>query len=196
MRFVESKAGYDRLVDLSLNYLDRSKSLPDNIFGKDFNFFLFVTFDEVRMGLFYRHVVDFAKELDEDEFFYVVLEPDPESYDIDSIIRYKAVFFSTSDSDEQFISALNECAGGVEPDCIMDNSDQILVSSNSQRWFVFADRDNDIAVCCFSDAEAFETFKAQYGDDLLPSVNEAAEYAYGQAGNVALMERFCSNFGF
>ena len=194
MKFIESKAEYDRLVAISENYLDRSRNLPDNIFCDDFSFFLFITFDEVRMDLFYEHVVEFSKNINEDEFFYVVLDPAPESYGIDSIIRYKAIYFSIGDSGEQFISVLNKYSGGVEPDCIMDNSDQILVSSNSQRWFVFADRDSDIGVCCFSDSDAFDAFKVQYGNDLLPNVAEAAEYAYGQSDNTTLMKQLCSSF--
>jgi len=135
------------------------------------------------MKLFFRHLKGFLKKTGETKFIYLVLDPSPEDYGCDQTGKYKAIEFSVEDSEDEFISALNEYSGGDEPDCIMDNSDQILVMSDSKNWCVYANRDDDIAVCAFSDQGHYNDFQTIYGKDLLPDAVAAAKYAYGEDSN-------------
>ncbi|WP_278800189.1 hypothetical protein [Marinobacter nauticus] len=183
MRFIESREEFNLFRSLSESVIDPSKKLPENIFTRFYSLFLFFTFDEIHMKLFFRHLQDFLKQIGEFKFIYLVLDPSPEDYVCDKVRKYKAIEFTLDDSEDQFIVALNEYSGGDEPDCIMDNSDQILIVSGSKNWCIYADRDSDISICAFSSRNYYEEFQAVYGGDLLPSVEAAAKYAYDESAD-------------
>lgn len=194
MRFVDSAEKFGSFVTLAGALVDASKNIPNNVFTEKLNLFLFITFDEVRMRVFFSHLKKFLERIGETEFIYLVVDPMPDDYLCEDIKKYKAIEFSTSDNDNQFISALNEYSGGSVPDSIMDNSDQILIMSKSQEWCVFADRDSDIAVCAFSTQRFYENFKSEYGEDLLPSTEAAAEYAYGERNDTEKIRLLIKNY--
>lgn len=179
MRFVKSKNEFDSLVSTSESLIRPSNIFPDKLFRKKYSLYLFITFDEIHMRVFFQHLRKYLKVMSEMKFVYLVLEPSPSEYVCDQIIKYKAIEFSVDDTEDEFIKALNEYSGGDEPDCVMDNSDQILIFSESKKWCVYSDREADLSVCAFSDQDCHRAFQVAYGNDLLPDVEAAAKYAYG-----------------
>ena len=175
MRFITTEQEFLQYREIAIKHIDITKELPEQIF-KDFNEFSFVTFDDPRMVDFISRVNKICSIFGEKNFLYFVLEPSPKYYGVDIIKRYKSIIFSIEDNEDVFISALNLPSGSEDPDCIMVNSDKIIVSSLKDNWVVYADRDNDLGICAFPNENNHKIFKDNYGD-YLGDAHDAAEYS-------------------
>lgn len=191
MRFVVDRSEFDTWMSVAKNLVHDPAQFPGNIFALPSCAYLFVTFDEMKMTLFFSHIRNFVAERGDDHFMYLVTDPDPNSYfGVDSVARYKAIAFDIRDSDAQFLNALNANSGGKEPDCIMDYADQIIVTSGTASWCVFGDARIDLGICAFSVADDADKFRNIYGRDLLQDVAAAANYSFGRDGDSSAAKTF------
>ena len=192
MKVISTAEDFD-LIDLSIDrVIDRSKILPDRVFRSAFKYFLFITFDDLHMDLFFNHIKQYLISVGEPAFWLATIYPDPRSYYFYHFGFYGTFEFLSSDNEDDYISALNYPKDSA--DALMYNSDLLIALSSSNKWAVFSSRDDDIAICGFSDRVQMEIFRSVYGSDLLNSVNAAAEYAYGVSGDALQIERFRKNY--
>jgi len=193
MQFITSKAEFEDIISEAKKLVTVSACFPDMLLrlGSDRNIFL--TFDELRMPLFFNHLQDFLRSIDVSGFIYVVLDPAPDEYGIDRIEKFKAFKSTLGDTDRDFINALNEYAGGGRPDCIMDDSNRIFVSTTKYDWCILGDRKSDLAFCYFSTPHLRRSFKDAYGSDILDA-ETALNYAWSLKSNPDLKEKFIANY--
>ena len=68
------------LIDVSIDrVIDRSRTLPDRVFRNTLKYFLFITFDELRMTLFFNHIKQYLIRTGERKFWLTTIDPDPRS---------------------------------------------------------------------------------------------------------------------
>jgi hypothetical protein len=174
--------------------IDRSKVFPDRVFRGTLKYFLFITFDELFMTMFFNHIKEYLSKIGESDFWLVTIEPDPRRYFAHNFKFYGAFEFSRSDDEKDYVSALSGFPEESPADALMHNSNSLIILSSSNKWAIFGNRDADIAVCAFSDRGPFDEFRSLYGSDLLNGVKAAAEYAYGASGDTLQIDEFCKNY--
>jgi hypothetical protein len=181
------------------NVLNKTADLPANVFQKKFKYFLFVTFDELFTGLFFNHLKKYLMNMDEKFFIFSSVDPDPESYFAFHFDFFGAIEFATSDSEDDYLFALNHYPDGSPADALAHHSDSLLIFSVDGRFAIYGSRDADIAICAFPDRMQMKAFKRTYGNDLLADASAAAEYAYdpfySASDRADLVNEFCRNYG-
>ena len=183
------------LIELSINsVMDKSKILPENVFREAFKYFLFITFDELLMTLFFNHLKRYLIDIGEKGFWLAVIDPDSKSYFSTHFNFFGAFEFSSADDEDDYVSALNDYPEDSPADALMHNSNSLIVSSFTNKWAVFGNREADIAICAFSDRAYWELFRSSYGSDLLNGIKAAAKYAYGASGKNSQKEKFCKSY--
>lgn len=194
MKVISTTEDFD-LIDLSIDRaIDRSKILPDRVFRSAFKYFLFTTYDDLYMTFFLNHVKQYLDRVGERAFWLAVIDPDPRSYFFHHFGFYGAFEFLSSDNEDDYVSALNDYPKDYHADSLMSNSNSLVAVSSSGVWAIISSRDDDIAICGFSDRAQMEIFRSVYGSDLLNGVDAAAEYAYGASGDASRIERFHKNY--
>jgi hypothetical protein len=97
-------------------------------------------------------------KINEDVFFFAVIDPHPVKYFAHHFGFYGAVEFSVEDSSEVYLDGLwNYPEDG--PDSLMHNSTTIVISSLSRKWAIIANRDLEIGICGFSNESEMTVFK-------------------------------------
>ncbi|TMP35047.1 hypothetical protein [Pseudoalteromonas rubra] len=157
MRFITSKSMFLEQEKKVLSQLIEFSELPEKLLAQDYRYFLIVDFSFVLSASFYNAMVGVNEREEGFNLIYHVLDPEPEHYYRDHIEKYKSMIFSGSDSVDDFISALNEYSGGLEPDCIMDNSDIIMAMSDEV--ITIANREVDYTLIGFKCSAAKERFE-------------------------------------
>lgn len=180
--------------------LNKTKALPENVFQKEFGHYLFITFDELFTTLFFNHLKDYLLKTNEQDFFVSSIDPDPEAYFKVHFGFFGAFIFSTSDSEKDYIFALNNYPEDSPADALAHNCESILIMSVNDKFAIYGSRDNEIAICAFPDREQAKSFRWAYDDDLLANERSAAEYAYcydphySDSDSAALVDEFCRNY--
>lgn len=180
MKIIQRPHEFSEVIDKVDRLVDSSTSLPNYVFKEGFKTFLFLTFDEIFLKMFYERIVKFNDKNNDRSWWIAVLDPDPVSYFYENFKSYACVEFSRGDDSKVFVEALNFSPGGSSPDAIIHNSNSLAVLSEAGDWVIFGDRDSEIAVCAFKDKKKGEIFEVIYGDELLGDVKEAADFAYGE----------------
>lgn len=174
--------------------LNKGELLPENVYRQAYRFFLFITFDELFMPLFFNHLQRYLRAIEENKFWLSSIDPDPKRYFGANFNFYGAIEFFDSDTEDEYLRALNDYPENSPADALAHNANSLVFFSPSCGWAIYGDRDTDIAVCAFTDQGKMELFKSIYGSDLLGGVKAAAEYAYGVAGKSELKAKLCSSY--
>ena len=193
MQFITSEKEFDTIVSQAKGLVNISADFPNALLRPGSDKEIFLTFNELRMSLFFNHLQDFLRTIDVSEFIYVVLDPSPDDYGVERIEKFKALKSTLSDTKEDFLNALNEYSGGGRPDCIMDDSNRIFVSTMKYDWCILGDRDSDLGFCYFSTPHLRSSFKDAYGADIL-NAETAINYAWPLKSNPELREKFFANY--
>lgn len=194
MKAITTEEGCDSVVSGAEKILDKSKVLPENVFKQDFEFFLFVTFDELLMPLFFDHLKRYLLEVSENRFWLAAVDPDPKLYFGANFNFFGAFELSSADTHEDYLSVLNNYPKDSPADALAHNANSLIFFSSQYDWAVYGSRDADIAVCAFADLKRMELFESIYGGDLLGGVRAAADYAYGATGDSVLRAKLCSSY--
>ena len=194
MRLVSTEKDYNPIALGVEKVLDKRKVLPEKVFKQAFRYFLFITFDELFMPLFFNHIKRYLLEISENGFWLTAIEPDPKLYFGSHFDFFGAIEFSTSDTEDDYLAALNNYPENSPADALAHNSNLLTVFSSTNRWAIYGDRGADIAICAFVERAQMELFRSIYGFDLLGGVKHAAEYAYGATSNNALKDKLCNSY--
>ena len=193
MKHITNTLEFD-FLDAGINRaIYRSRMFPEKIFRDEYKYFLFITFDELFMELFFNHMQHFLKKTGEEKFWLVSVNPDPRKYFYEHFRVYGAVEFTALDSKHSFFSAINEYHDDNPGEALIHVTNSLIVLSQSGKWVIFGERESDIAVCAFSDRAEMEVFESIYAADLLEGVRDAADYAYGAKAMQESMA-FCRNY--
>lgn len=185
---------YAPVSDAIGNVLLPNARLPGRVFNEQFKFFLFITFDELLMPLFFNNLKLYLSGAEDKDYWVAPIHPDPKSYFHVNFGSLCAFQMSSSDSEKDYFSILHAYPAGSPADALAHNANLLLLLSRTSRWVIYGDRDVDLAVCAFRDSADMRVFKNAYGADLLNGVEGAGEYAYGSMGLHNLKMEFCNNY--
>ncbi len=194
MRVVSLKEDLSLIHTYIDRVLDKSKALPDKVFRGAFKFFLFITFDELFMGLFYNHIRQYLMEIGENEYWLVAIDSKPKQNFESDFEIIAAIQFLTNDSEDDYLLAVNGFTDDNPASVQMHSSDSIIALSSCGKWAVFGNRGADIGICAFAEREYMKLFRSSYNLDLLGGVKPAAEYAYGAVDKNSLIDKFCNAY--
>lgn len=191
MKVVSTERDYEPISAGLAKVLNRGAALPDNVFRQALRCFLFVTFDELFMPLFFDHLKRYLLDVGENGFWVTAIDPDPELYFSSHFDFFGSIEFSSFDTESEYLAALNNYPEDSPADALAHNSTLLMLFSSSYKWAIYGDRNVDIAICAFADEHQRELFRSIYGSDLLDGVEAAAAHAYGATTSGT---EFCSSY--
>jgi len=195
MKVITTVNDYDSVATGVAKILNKVKMLPENVFNQTFKFFLFITFDELFMPQFFlNHLKQYLLNVGENSFWITAIDPDPKLYFGANFDFFGTIEFINSDTEYDYLSALNTYPEDSPADALAHNSNLLMFFSPTCKWAVYGDRNADLAICAFTDRQNMELFKSIYGSDLLDGVKAAANYAYGATGKTTLEAKLCGSY--
>jgi len=174
--------------------IHKEKKIPQRVFRKSFKYFLFITFEEIFMPLFFNNVKRYLRKKVENSFWITVIDPDPKDYFESNFDFFGTIEFCISDTIDDYLSALNDYPASSPADALAHNSNILIFSSYQNNWAIYGDRESDIAVCAFSDSEQMELFNSTYESGLLEGIKAASEYAYNEKEEIPFKNEFYNNY--
>ncbi|WLP58361.1 hypothetical protein [Bacillus pumilus] len=134
---------YQNLVD---HVFDTNKELPQQVFRKTFNCFLFQEFDWALSDDILPTIKELSTVTQDKEFLTAVLQPDPTDYYLKEFGYYNWLKASVDISGEDYVNALWTHPKGSIADNIITNSNIVVWLSHSLQWAIWGDRDMEICI--------------------------------------------------
>lgn len=134
---------YQNLVD---HVFDQNKRLPQQVFRKNFDCFLFQEFEWALSDDILPAIKDLLNSTSDREFLTAVLKPDPVDYYFKEFGYYNWLKASVNISGEDYVNALWTHPKGSIADNIITNSNIVVWLSRSLQWAILADRDLEICI--------------------------------------------------
>lgn len=194
MRIISTRPDYAQIYSCVFELIHKSKRIPENVYKKNFSYFLFLTFDEVFLSAFFNNLIKYIKGTGRNGFWVTSIDPDPELYYGSNFDYFGAINFSSDDIASEYIRGMNKYPENSAADALSHNGNILLYSSLDAEWAIYADRDSDIAICSFSSKEDMEIFRLAFESDLFEGVEFAANYAFNSPTNKSLIETFCQHY--
>ncbi|KEP30444.1 hypothetical protein [Bacillus safensis] len=134
---------YQNLVD---HVFEQNKRLPQQVFRKNFDCFLFQEFEWALSDDILPTIKDLLNSTSDREFLTAVLKPDPVDYYFKEFGYYNWLKASVNISGEDYVNALWTHPKGSIADNIITNSNIVVWLSRSLQWAILADRDLEICI--------------------------------------------------
>ncbi len=134
---------YQNLVD---HVFETNKELPQQVFRKTFDCFLFQEFDWALSDDILPTIKELSTVTQDREFLTAVLQPDPTPYYLKEFGYYHWLKASVNISGEDYVNALWMYPKGSIADNIITNSNIVVWLSHSLQWAIWADRDMEICI--------------------------------------------------
>lgn len=134
---------YQNIVDHVFN---QNKRLPQQVFRKNFDCFLFQEFDWALSDDILPTIKELLNVTQDREFLTAVLKPDPVDYYLKEFGYYNWLKASVNISGEDYVNALWTHPKDSIADNIITNSNIVVWLSHSLQWAIWADRDMEICI--------------------------------------------------
>jgi hypothetical protein len=157
---ITSRSDFERETQAIDRLVDRSTTLPDQVFRRRASAFHVIDFDQVWSENFFRDAQRLTARAGDVSFTFAVLRPDPENYYHAHFGKFPLLRFTDVDSVQRFIDEVHEDPGDSAADAIAYNSEAILVYPASERWAIYGDRDVEIGIVAAMDDEMEEAIRA------------------------------------
>ena len=189
MKLISEHHSYYVIKNSLIDILDSQKTLPDKVFKSKFQYFSFITFDEIFTDFFFEHLSNYISKINGGSFWLTTLEPEPILYFKKHFDFFGAMEFSITDTEQSFLSALHEHPRISPADAIVHSAKVLAIIPPSKTWTIYGDRDANIAICAFSKKEEMESFIMSYTSGVLNGIDSAADYAYGSSTNAEKLKQ-------
>jgi hypothetical protein len=150
---ITSRSDFERVTQAIDRLVDRSTTLPDQVFRRRASAFHVIDFDQVWSEDFFREAQRRTTRAGDLSFTFAVLRPDPDNYYYAQFGKFPLLRFTELDTVQRFIDEVQEDPGDSPADAIAYNSGAILVYPASERWASYGDRDVEIGVVAAMDNE-------------------------------------------
>lgn len=144
--FVRSEKEFRSYQYLVENVFDPNRELPQQVFQKKFDYFLFQEFDWALSNDILTTIKKLSELTQDREFLTAVLKPDPVEYYLKEFGYYNWLKTSVEISDEDYVDALWISPEGFMADNIITNSNIVVWLSNSLQWAIWGDRAMEICI--------------------------------------------------
>jgi hypothetical protein len=157
---ITSRSDFERETQAIDRLLDRSATLPDQVFRRRASAFHVIDLDQVWSEDFFRYAQRLTTRAGDLSFTFAVLRPDPDNYYHANFGKFPLLRFTDVDPVQCFIDELHEDPGGSAADAIAYNSEAILVYPASERWAIYGDREMEIGIVAVMDDEMGAAIRA------------------------------------
>ena len=152
------------------------KRLPEQVFKIPFQHFAFLEFEEVLYRPpFLDNLQKFLHLIDEEEFWFVVVSPDPEEFFFQHFRKYPVFRFRANGNKDEYFNIIEMSLSDDSKDSIELHSTVILLASTSNRWVIYADRDFEITIVGFATNQLKALFTEIYGKQKIFSIPEVVD---------------------
>jgi hypothetical protein len=157
---ITSRRGFRREMQAIDRLVDRSTTLPDQVFRRRASAFHVIDFDQVWSQDFFRDAQRLTTRAGDVSFTFAVLRPDPDNYYHAHFGKFPLLRFTDVDAVQCFIDEVHEDPGDSPADAIAYKSEAILIYPRSERWAIYGDRDVEIGIVAVMDDEMASTIRA------------------------------------
>ncbi|MGJ7913750.1 hypothetical protein [Neobacillus sp. LXY-1] len=144
--FTKDVKEYIKLKKILEELFHLNKEIPDQVFQRGFNNYLFEQFDFIMSEEFWTTIRDLAEKSNDDFVVLAVLNPHPMDYYYKEFGYFNWLKLPIDISSVEFLNILNEGPPNYEADAIFINSFIIALFSPSKKWGIWADRNYEIAI--------------------------------------------------
>jgi len=173
MRFLDEYSEYSINRKFVSDVIKCNTAFPDQVFTGRMRQFLFISFDLVLTRQFFTHTKSFIQAIGESAFLFSVIDPDPNTYFYKHFSKYSVIDFSITDTEEDYMAALDADPGDSPADALMHNTNSVLMHSSSSNWAIYAERELGIGVCSFTDKSIRDVFLNEFDVDFLQDIDGA-----------------------
>ncbi|AVM24720.1 hypothetical protein [Bacillus pumilus] len=144
--FIRSEKEFKFCQNLVDHVFDIKKELPQQVFRKTFDCFLFQEFDWALSDDILPTIKELSAVTQDREFLTAVLQPDPAEYYLKEFGYYNWLKASVDITGEDYVNALWTHPKEPIADDIITNSYIVVWLSHSLKWAIWADRDMEICI--------------------------------------------------
>jgi hypothetical protein len=155
-----SRSDFEREMQFVDRLVDRSATLPEQVFRRRASAFHVIDFDQVWSEDFFRDAQRLTKRSGDASFTFAVLRPDPDKYFHAHFGKFPVLRFTDADPGQRFIDEVHEDPGDSPADAIAYNSEALLVYPPSERWMIYGDRNVEIGIVAVMDDEMEAAIRA------------------------------------
>ncbi|WP_299117484.1 hypothetical protein [uncultured Winogradskyella sp.] len=140
-------------------HIDRifnKKSLPENIFNKDYNNLLFFVFDDIFSEEFFEYYNRYLNKNSFDEFIFYTLKPHPKNYFFKHYDFYNAIKFPCGLNYEHYNALLSNFPSENIADSLKLNSNEFIITSISDNLYFYCNRDLELGIVISNDIEKID----------------------------------------
>lgn len=150
MRIKNAKE-FDHLL-VRLNHLARiNLRLPAKVFCDQLRFVSFFEFDLFSGDKFWNLICRLAKENRDERITLSVLDPDPVEYFFKEFDEYGAFELTRDDSGDVYFEELSAHPNRSSADSLLHNSEVLVWLGTSERWLIWGERSNGVAILATED---------------------------------------------
>jgi hypothetical protein len=157
---ITSRDDFERAMQSIDRLVDRSATLPDQVFRQRPAAFHVIDFDHLWSKDFFRDAQRLTKRAGDASFTLAVLRPDPDRYFYAHFGKFPLLRFTDADPGQRFIDEVHADPGGSPADAVVHNSDAVLVYPPSERWAIYGDREMEIGIIAVMDDEIEAAIRA------------------------------------
>lgn len=150
---------------------DNTRKIPENVFNKNFQKFLFLEFDYIYTHTFFNGLLSYLDKKKESHFTFFTTLPDPESFYLKKYGEYSIGIISVFCSYTNYCNFLHK-----EPLDLAATSDYVSLFSNLCDWGFWGSKDWEVAIIGFHDDTELNLFKNSFSKNIFSSINELYLY--------------------
>lgn len=161
--FMHSEKEFRSYQSLVENVFYQNEHLPQQVFQKNFDCFLFQEFDWALSDEVLTTIKKLSVLTQDKDFLTAVLKPDPVEYYMKEFGYYNWLRTSVDISGEDYVNALWTSPESSIADAIITNSNIVVWLSHSLEWAIWGDRELEICILGLAFKKAPKTFLEEEG---------------------------------
>ncbi|KWZ65249.1 hypothetical protein [Bacillus altitudinis] len=155
--FMHSEKEFRSYQSLVENVFYQNEHLPQQVFQKNFDCFLFQEFDWALSDEVLTTIKKLSVLTQDKDFLTAVLKPDPVEYYMKEFGYYNWLRTSVDISGDDYVNALWTSPESSIADAIITNSNIVVWLSHSLEWAIWGDRELEICILGLASKKAPKT---------------------------------------
>ena len=189
MRFISNELHFQKELLRVKRIFNLERDLPNQIFKKPYKFYL-IDFDYIYSSNFFNIAQKIMKNFNEEKFFLMVIDPDPEEYFYKNFGKFSLIEASDNDSSEDYLKILDADPGDSPADSILSNSFKMVIYGDSLQWALLADRENELSILGISKSLIIQN---NFSEDI-QNISSITELSNLENFGFEISDDFCKNF--
>lgn len=142
--------------------------LPDNLFEKGFDDFLFFESDFLYHGNFFEGMIEFIKKMGDKSLIFYTISPDPVAYFYYYFKKYSVAIIPLTANVKDYYLFIHSDPGDSPADSMFSNGETVVLFSETPEWGIVTSKDWEIGIVGFKTKKVREFFIESFKEDVGP----------------------------